>query len=345
MRLALTRSPVVIPSAASGGTGGTAAAAPWRSEHALPSVFEQVYAGQTLRCLAVVVGAPRGSVVVAVMEPPGNRGGAVVGEAKAGGEEGGRVDLVVEATLREVGQHELVVVVQAAQTQTQQQREVLRKVYRIQVAAAFTAVVSPASVGNLVSCKITNVTRNLPMCVSRVGGSRRAEPSVMMFPGEAYSFVVDRALLRERRNVVEVEWTGGLGEHGVSDVVVPSHLHHHHHSHSPFADSSSSPQVCVTSFAPGVQRVGTPWVAHDVGRVENNNNNPPEGGASNGPEEAATHADVLMHGPFGRSKAMVPLRRGRVVRGTAAVSESDGGQGGGGVGEEEGEWEWGVVVP
>jgi len=248
MRLALTRttpktaSAVELPGAgagaganananasananANGGASGTlAAAAPARSMLTLPTVFEQVHAGQRLRCLAVVLNAPGPSCRLwATLEPPTRSAARLLGDARGAG----RIDMAISGVLTEPGQHELIVTLADAAAGA----ELLRKVYRIEVAQGLACAyaVTPLPRGAaFVSCKLTNVSRTLPMSLARVelvasaavvGVTRVGAPdagALLLCPGEAATvlFSLRNADALEHLGTLNVDWVSGLGEAG-----------------------------------------------------------------------------------------------------------------------------------
>jgi hypothetical protein len=320
LRLALSRAPQNLSAI------DTVPAAPWRSLLTLPMVFEQVHAGQRLRCLARAMNAPGDCTLVAILEPPNRAAMRIVGESKGQG----TVDVLISAILTEPGPHELVVTLKDKTNQ-----ELLRKIYRIDVAQALAGSFSITNVRGgtvLVSCKLSNVSRGLPICVTRLEYQSSSitalssstttttasvvestppttnnilpsknKPDIIttctrLFPGDSHVFVFphhrnlgNHVQEFDHIGTLNVDWTSGLGEIGQWSFPVFRRL-----PRVDYTIKLANEEQQIPTTGEGLQLVleSTSKETTTTATATTTNNNLPR--------LSATHSapDLLLHGPL-----------------------------------------------
>lgn len=157
----------------------------------LPTVFEQVYVGQELRCFARASDLPKGSSMSAALERAG-REPFHLGTSTSSSNREGIVELVIACHFASPGVHELVVRCMSASN-----REVLKKVYRLDATPALNCLVERE--GDRVQFMIENVTKDLVLnLASTFGGEREDEEEddrddggdYLVLPGESKYFLL-----------------------------------------------------------------------------------------------------------------------------------------------------------
>lgn len=190
----------------------------------LPKVFEVIHAGQTIKCLARIMYAPQNAKAVAKLFPPASSNLPPFELGTGSGS--GQIDLIMQGRLQYPGAHELVL-----SCTSREHGEVLRKVFRIEVAPSLAYLAPPLvqplpKQEYLVRFQVKNFSQSLVACFRTLEFVREAGVMVVkeymdlcqpvfLSPQETYSVMFRIRVLGKVRCLgrLLVQFTAGLGEH------------------------------------------------------------------------------------------------------------------------------------